>query len=101
MLERDYQAKLIRKLKTIFPGCKVFKTDPTHRQGYPDLIILCGYAWAALEIKRDPTAPVRPNQRYHIDEMNNMGGFASFINPATENDVLRELRYHFHFGGAK
>ena len=95
MLEREYQSKLIKRLKAVFRGCKVFKTDPTQRQGNPDLIILYRSKWAALEVKRDPTAPLRPNQKYRIDELNDMGGFASFINPATEDDVLKELRFYF------
>ncbi len=40
MLERDFQARLIKDIKQIFEGCVVFKTDPRYIQGFPDLIIL-------------------------------------------------------------
>ena len=39
-LEKDFQAKLIKDIKKLFPGCMVMKTDPTYIQGIPDLLIL-------------------------------------------------------------
>ena len=41
MLERDFQAKLIRDIKKRFPGCIVLKNDASYIQGFPDLTILC------------------------------------------------------------
>ena len=40
MTEPEYQAKLIKKLKKIFPGCIVQKEDSGYLQGIPDLLIL-------------------------------------------------------------
>ena len=39
-LERDFQANLIKELKTIFPGCIVMKNDSSYIQGIPDLLVL-------------------------------------------------------------
>lgn len=90
-LERDFQAKLIKDLKNMFPGSIVMKTDPTYIQGLPDLLILHNDKWAALEVKRSATASKRPNQDYYVDKMDSMS-YASFIYPENKEDVLDELR---------
>lgn len=91
MLEREFQAMLIKKLKLIFPGCIVMKNDPDYIQGIPDLIILYGKRWAALEVKKDISARHQPNQDYYVEKMNDMS-FASFISPENEEEVLYELQ---------
>ena len=40
MLESQFQAKLIKELKKLFPGCIVMKSDSGYLQGIPDLLIL-------------------------------------------------------------
>lgn len=90
-LEKDFQAKLIKDLKNMFPGSIIMKTDPTYIQGLPDLLILHNDKWAALEVKRSATASKRPNQEYYVDKMDNMS-YASFIYPENKEDVLDELR---------
>lgn len=90
-LERDFQAKLIKEIKSIFPGCIVMKTDPTYIQGLPDLLILHNDKWAALEVKRSVNASKRPNQDYYVEKMDVMS-YASFIYPENKEDILDELR---------
>ena len=97
MLERDYQSKLIKKLKDMFPGCIVLKTDPTYKQGIPDLLILYKNHWGALEVKRSAKAHRQPNQDYYVKKMNNMS-FASFISPENEEEVLDEIQQAFRSG---
>lgn len=80
MLERDYQGKLIRRIKDRFPKAVVLKNDPNYIQGFPDLLILNDDKWAALECKRSPSEPHRPNQDYYIEKLEAMS-FASFIFP--------------------
>ena len=91
-LERDFQSKLIKELKMIFPGCIIMKNDPTYIQGIPDLIILYKDKWAALEVKKSATAPHRPNQEYYIDLMDEMS-YATFIFPENKEEVLHELQH--------
>ena len=91
MLERNYQAQLIRELRRMFPGCIVLKNDTDYLQGIPDLLILYGDRWAALEVKASGDAPVQPNQEYYIIEMGLMS-FAAFIYPEIEEEVLYALR---------
>lgn len=94
MLERDYQADLIKKLRRLFPGCQVLKNDPDYQQGIPDLLVLYRDKWAALEVKVDGSAPNRPNQEYYIREMDDMS-FAAFIYPGNEEEVLDALQQTF------
>lgn len=94
MLESQFQSKLIKKLKKIFPGCLVMKTDPTYIQGLPDLLILFNDRWAVLECKKSGTASHRPNQDYYVDRMNEMS-FARFIYPENEEEILHDLQQTF------
>lgn len=90
MLERNYQSKLIKKIEKRFPDCIVMKQDANYKQGIPDLLILYGERWAALEVKQDGKAFRRPNQEYYVDKMNSMS-YASFIYPENEEDVLNAM----------
>ena len=88
-LESGFQDRLIQKLKTLFPGCMVFKMDQI--QGIPDLLILYGKKWASLECKRSAKAKRRPDQEYYVGLMNDMS-FSRFISPENKEEVLRELQ---------
>ena len=90
-LERNYQAELIKKIKTIFPGSMVLKNDPDYIQGFPDLTILYKDRWAVLECKREKKASHQPNQDYYIDKLGEMS-FAAFIYPENEEEVLNALQ---------
>ena len=94
MLESEYQAKLIKKLKRRFPGCIVLKNDTDYLQGIPDLMILFGTKWAVLEVKANRTAAVQPNQQYYVDLLNHLS-FAAFIYPENEEGVLDDLQQAF------
>lgn len=92
--ESEFQAKLIRELKTRFPGCIVLKNDPTYIQGMPDILILYENRWAALECKRSATSSHQPNQDYYVNRLNEMS-FARFIFPENKETVLHELQQAF------
>lgn len=94
MKESVFQSKLIKKLKVVFPGCIVMKTDPGYIQGLPDLLILFENKWAALEVKKTKNAHHQPNQDYYVKLMNKMS-FASFISPENEEEVLNEIQRAF------
>lgn len=98
-LESTFQAKLIRELKDMFPGCMVMKTDPTYIQGIPDLLILYNDKWASLECKQSKSAKRQPNQPYYVDKMDKMS-FSRFICPENKEDVLLELQQSFATCGA-
>lgn len=94
MAENAYQAKLIRKLKRMFPGCEILKNDSAYKQGILDLTILWGKRWAMLEVKASERARHRPNQDYFVRQMDEMS-FASFIFPENEEEVLAALQEAF------
>lgn len=89
--ESSYQADLVKKLRSIYPGCFIIRNDPRVNQGVPDLLVLIENQWAMLEIKLSEKSPVQPNQAHYIKQFDNMG-FAAFINPDNEVDVLEDLR---------
>ena len=91
MKENQFQADLKRDIKQLFPGCMILKNDASHIQGIPDLTILFGNKWAALECKRSEHSNHQPNQDYYIDEMNKMS-YASFVYPENKEKVLDELQ---------
>lgn len=94
MLESRYQAKLIKTLNAMFPGCLVMKLDPNQQQGILDLIILFGKKWASLEVKGSKTANIQPNQEFFVEKLNGMS-FAAFIHPENEAEVLSALQQAF------
>lgn len=92
MLERDYQRKLIVKLRRMFPGCVILKNDTDYMQGIPDLTILFETRWAMLEVKGSIDAENQPNQEFYVQELDKMS-FAAFIYPENEEAVLDALQY--------
>lgn len=90
MLEGPYKTRLAKRIARELPGCMILRNDANLIQGIPDMMILFGPRWGALEGKASPDAPYRPNQQYYVDLMNRMS-FAAFIHPSNEEDVLREL----------
>lgn len=94
MQERVYQARLIKHIRRMFPGCVVLKNDTDYIQGIPDLTILYKDGWAVLEVKANSRASFQPNQEYYLEVLNDMG-FAACIFPENEEDVLYELQQAF------
>jgi hypothetical protein len=99
MNEAQYQAKLIKKLKRILPGCIILKNDPGYMPGVPDILILFRSQWAMLEVKMYVDSHFQPNQEYYVGLLNDMS-FASFINPQIEEDVLYDLQQSFGLVGS-
>ena len=91
ILERNFQARLIKRIRKEMPDAVVLKTDPNYIQGFPDLLILRGKRWAAVEAKREEHAPHRPNQDYWVQKLNRMS-YARFIYPENEEEILHGIR---------
>lgn len=94
MLESKYQAGLIIRIRKRFPGCVILKLDTSYMQGVPDLLVLYGKAWAVLEVKTSVDSPEQPNQRYYVQQMDEMS-FGAFIYPENEEEVLDALQQAF------
>ena len=91
-LESGFQDKLVKELKSIFPGSMVFKMDQI--QGIPDLLVLYKDKWFSLECKKGIGAKHQPNQEDYVELMNKMS-FSRFICPENKQEVLDELRKAF------
>lgn len=101
MKESTFQAKLIKKLRVMFPDSDILKNDANYRQGYPDLTVRVGGACFMLECKATAKSPKQPNQQYYVDRINNTGGFARFIYPENEEEILDEIQRSLRaFGSA-
>lgn len=94
MLERDYQAKLIKRIKAEFDGAFVLKNDPNYIQGFPDLLVLFKDRWCALEVKNSSRARHQPNQDYYVDHLDGLG-YARFIFPENEDEIIKDLHIYF------
>ena len=89
--ENRFQKELIADIKSWFPKAVVLKNDPDYIQGIPDLIVLNGNRWAALEVKKNEKATHRPNQDYYISKLDEMS-YARFVYPENKEEVLHELQ---------
>lgn len=88
MKESEFQSDIKKEIKAKFPNAIIKKQDGL--QGFPDLLILNGNKWAALEVKRSGEAHHQPNQEHYISKMNEMS-YASFIFPENKEEVLNEV----------
>ena len=97
MLERDFQAIVIKEIRDLFPDCFVLKCDGSNTpQGFPDILVIYNDKWAVLEFKKSEKETkskngVRPNQEYYISRLGKMS-FAKFIYPENKEEVLDELQ---------
>ena len=94
MTESQYQIKLIKRLRQLFPGCLVLKNDPQYQQGILDLAILYRNMWGMLEVKKSRGARLQPNQEYFVHQLDEMS-FAAIIYPENEEEVLNALQEAF------
>lgn len=93
-LESDFQSDLKGKLKDMFPGVRILKTDNC-LQGFPDLTaLLPDGRWFTLECKKEEGSPHQPNQDYYVEECDR-ASFSRFIYPENEQEVLNELHKTF------
>lgn len=93
MLESQFQSKLIKDIKKLFPDSIVMKNDSSYIQGIPDILVLNNDKWAALEVKKSIKAKHQPNQDYYVDKMNRMS-YSAFVFPENREEILDELRHH-------
>lgn len=90
MLESEFQANLVKELKTRFKGAMVLKNDEQYLQGIPDLTLLYRDRWAFLEVKKSLTEPYRPNQEYYIGKANTMS-IGLMICPENKREMIDHI----------
>lgn len=99
--ENEFQSKLIKDIRELFPGCVIVKNDCNYIQGIPDLTILYKDRWAVLECKRSKEEMEKcirtnnpPNQSYYVNSLNKMS-YAGYIYPENKTEVLNDLQQTF------
>ena len=92
--EIAYQGRLMKKLERMFPEAVVFRGPCQEIQGIPDIIILWGDTWAALEVKEFEYSDQQPNQEWWVNRLHDMS-FSAFIYPSNEKEVLDALQSAF------
>lgn len=97
--ENKYQQGLIQRIRQCLPDCFILKNDPNYLQGVPDLLVLYGDRWVMLEVKASLLAPIRPNQVFYVEKLNNMG-LARFVYPENEEAILKEIVAYLRSGDA-
>lgn len=90
-LESSYQNYLVQHLENLYPDALVMKNDPNYRQGIPDIIVLIGSTYGIFEVKRSSNEHHQPNQDWYVNHICDCGGFASFIYPENETQVLESF----------
>ena len=94
ILEKQYEEKVCKKILREFPGAIILKLDSLFIQGIPDRLVLFEDTWASLEIKRNSSSRIQPNQSFYVKKLNQMS-YASFLNPTNEREVFRDLQRLF------
>lgn len=93
--ETKFQAEVVVRLKTEFPGCEVLRNDPNKVQGIPDILVLMdGGGWAMLEVKEHEGAKEQPNQGWYVEKYN-LKSFGAFIFPENADKVFDDLHRSF------
>lgn len=89
--ESKFQEKLVKEIKNKIPNAVVLKNDPNYIQGFPDITILHGNKWAALECKRSEKEKHQPLQDHYVEMLNGMS-YAAFICPENKEVILDEVQ---------
>lgn len=90
MLEKDFQAKIVKWLKA--KGCIVLKyqQNATTIASIPDVVFLKDGFWGAIEVKKSKTAKYRPGQKEMVAKLDAMS-WAKVVYPECWGEVQDEL----------
>lgn len=97
--EGKYKTELKKRMQARFPDAIILKNDEQLCPGIFDLVMLWGPWYAAIEVKRNASAPYRPNQEYYLNSVVQMGGLAFTLYPENEEEVLNEIQHSFEACG--
>lgn len=89
-LEKDFQAKAIKWLRSKGFRCYKQQMNATTRAGTPDCIILKEGWWGMLEFKKSKNSPKRPGQQQNIDWANE-NSWGSFCYPENWSEIKEYL----------
>ena len=95
-LESNYQKRLVKKIRKMFPMCYLFVKEAKAIRGIPDLILTVNGRFIGLEVKRCESESKHRTgrtvlQRHNINKINRAGGYACFIYPENEEEVIEAI----------
>lgn len=98
--EGSFKSKLIKDIEKEFPDCIVTKLEADFKAGIPDILIVDGPRWATLEAKASKADVTKQRQNkeaqdYYVGKMRSMS-YSSYVYPENKEEVLNELKIHFH-----
>lgn len=91
MLEKDFQAKVIKWLKS--QGCIAIKyqQNATTKASFPDILFLKEGFWGAIECKKSKTSKFRPGQKEMVAKLDEWS-WAKAVYPENWAEVQAELK---------
>ena len=90
MLEKDFQAKVVKWLKAQHCIVLKYQQNATTRASIPDILFLKEGFWGAIECKKSKTAKYRPGQKEMVAKMDEMS-WARVVFPENWSEIKGEL----------
>jgi hypothetical protein len=90
VLEKNFQAKVVKKLKTL-KNTWFYKASDRVKNGIPDIIACVDGAFVALELKRAESAKATPLQLHTLEEIGAANGFTWVVHPQNWDLVWETL----------
>lgn len=90
MLEKDFQAKVVKWLRAQHCIVLKYQQNATTRASIPDILFLKEGFWGAIECKKSKTAKYRPGQKEMVAKMDEMS-WARVAYPENWDEIRGEL----------
>lgn len=90
MLEKDFQAKIVKYLRSKGALVIKYQQNATTRAAIPDILFLKDGFWGAIEVKKSKTAKYRPGQKEMVAKMDSMS-YARVVYPENWGEMQKEL----------
>jgi hypothetical protein len=90
-LEKVFQAKVVKKLKTL-PNTWFEKIADRSKNGIPDILMCVSGVFVALELKRSDKEKATPLQKHTLERITKAGGCTRVVNPENWDEVFEELQ---------
>lgn len=94
MLEKNFQAKIVKRLKSMGAIVIKYEQNATTIQGFPDLLFFKGPFYGALEVKKSKGARFQPLQKEWLAKLDEMS-YARAIYPENFEEIMGEIKEYF------
>lgn len=90
MLEKDFQAKIVKWLRSQHCVVLKYQQNATTRAALPDIFFVKEGFWGAIEVKKSKTAKYRPGQKETIQKLDEMS-WCKAVYPENWPEIQKEL----------